>query len=294
MEDNSIITLIVIAVIVFGVLYLLMKQLNRFFPLGCFIPALIAAGGVLIFLMGTSLFIDTLEPTSGRVITRTEEILARSSGNWRRSMTVVVQYGGGDGAKINTSEFHVDGQTYDQLVDGGPAAVRVVALGDTVLVSRLAEMDTRSIFEQAWAAIRLWLPLPANDDRETAAAKIRAIRYIDHEIQQDEDGQEQIVYLFQPVELVEFEFTPAGRSEPVVAAEKIDAGSLEIIVGGRAQAQYDSDNPRSAVLADAGHSFRWQNPLGQLAPGIAILGILAVVGVSWRFAKKLIGGKVVK
>jgi hypothetical protein len=188
MEQNSIIFLIVIAVVVFGVLFLLTKQLNRFFPLGCFIPALIAGGGVLLFLIGTSLFIDTLEPTSGRVIVRTEEILAGSGGNWRRSMTVVVQYGGGDGAKTNTSEFHVDGQTYDQLVDGGPAAVRVVALGDTVLISRLAETDTRSLLEQAWAAIRLWLPLPANDDRETAAAKIRTIRYINHEIKQDEDG----------------------------------------------------------------------------------------------------------
>jgi hypothetical protein len=70
--------------------------------------------------------------------------------------------------------------------------------------------------------------------------------------------------------------------------------SLEITVGGRAQAQYDSDNPRSAALAGAGHSYRWQNPLGQIAPGIAILGILAVLYVSWRFAKKLIRGKVVK
>jgi hypothetical protein len=124
--------------------------------------------------------------------------------------------------------------------------------------------------------------------------KTRAITCIDYEIHQDDDGEEQIYYLFQPVELVEFEFTPAGQSEPVVAAEKIDAGSLDITVGGRAQAQYDSKNPRSALLADAGHSYCWQNPLGQLAPGITILGILAVVGVSWRFAKKLIGGKVVK
>jgi len=278
MEQNSVIFLVVIALVVFGVIYGLTKQLNRFLPLGCFIPALFAAGGVLLFLIGGSLFIDSIEPTSGQVITRTEQILAGNGGNWRRRMTVVVQYGGGDGAKINTSEFHVDSQTYDQLVDGGPAGVRVVALNDTVLISRLAEMNTRSLLEQAWTAIRLWLPLPVEEGRETTAAKIRAITYIDYETHQDEDGDEQIYYLFQPVELVEFEFTPTGRSEPVVAAEKIDAGSLDITAGGRAQAQYDSDNPRSALLAGAGHSYRWQNPLGQLAPGIAILGILAVVG----------------
>jgi hypothetical protein len=48
------------------------------------------------------------------------------------------------------------------------------------------------------------------------------------------------------------------------------------------------------VLANAGHSYRWQNPLGQLAPGIALLGILVVVGAIWNYVKKIIGQKVVK
>ena len=195
MNQTSLIVLIVIAAIVFGVLYKLTKQLNRLFPLGCFIPALVAAGGVLLLLIGGSLYIDTLEPTNGRVISRTEEILVGSSGNWRRSMTVIVQYSAADDGKTSTSKFHVDGQTYDQLVGGGPAAVRVLALGEPLAISRLAEMDTLSLLEQAWEAIRLWLPLPSINDRETAAAKIRTITAIDREIHKDEDGDEQIYIL---------------------------------------------------------------------------------------------------
>jgi hypothetical protein len=48
------------------------------------------------------------------------------------------------------------------------------------------------------------------------------------------------------------------------------------------------------MLANAGHSYRWQNPLGQIGPGIALVGILAVVGIGSVSVKKIIGRKVVK
>ena len=55
MDQSSLLILIVMAAIVFGVLYFLARQVNRIFPIGCFIPLLVAGGGVVLFLLGISL-----------------------------------------------------------------------------------------------------------------------------------------------------------------------------------------------------------------------------------------------
>ena len=162
MDQSSLIVLIVIASIVFGVVFLLTRQLNRLIPIGCFIPLLFATGSALVFLLGLSLYVDSLEPTSGRVVGRAEKLVSGSSDKWRRSMVVLVQYGVGDGVEPTVTEYNVNGQTFDQMAEGGPAAVRVLAVGDTVILSRLARMDTRSLLDQTWTAIRLWLPLTEN------------------------------------------------------------------------------------------------------------------------------------
>lgn len=86
--------------------------------------------------------------------------------------------------------------------------------------------------------------------------------------------------LIKPIDRIEIEFVPAGMSDPVVALDEVDAGSIPFLaVGDQMTVSYHTDNPRGAQLTSGTRSHRWLNYLSlPLSLGIAIatgfLGLL--------------------
>jgi hypothetical protein len=79
----------------------------------------------------------------------------------------------------------------------------------------------------------------------------------------------------QPIQVVALEFVPAGRTEPVVAIDAIDAGSVAgIKQDAKLPLDYEAGSPRTAHLRGATRNFASRN-LGGI--GMEIAGIIAVI-----------------
>jgi hypothetical protein len=77
----------------------------------------------------------------------------------------------------------------------------------------------------------------------------------------------------QPVQVVGIEFVPAGRTEPVVAVDLIDAGSIPGLKENSTVAiEYEGDAPRTAYIQTATRGF-----VGRNLAGIAMQGILCLL-----------------
>src|SRR5262245_15637573 len=80
----------------------------------------------------------------------------------------------------------------------------------------------------------------------------------------------------QPVEVVGIEFVPAGRTEPVVAADLIDAGTVPGLKRDAVLAvDYEAASPRTAHLRAATRDFPSRNLRGMLTGAILAVAILA-------------------
>ena len=85
----------------------------------------------------------------------------------------------------------------------------------------------------------------------------------------------------QPIDVVGVEFIPEGRTEPVVAVDLIDRGSVPgLKEGSTAPIRYESESPRTAYLDGATRTFPSRNiPRSHCARRTVVgvlLGVLAV------------------
>jgi hypothetical protein len=84
------------------------------------------------------------------------------------------------------------------------------------------------------------------------------------------------INLEQPIEVVGIEFVPAARTEPVVAADLIDAGSLPALKEGAIlPIDYEASSPRVARLQAASRDFPSRNFRGILMTGVLSVALLA-------------------
>jgi hypothetical protein len=88
----------------------------------------------------------------------------------------------------------------------------------------------------------------------------------------------------QPVDVVGLEFIPEGKTEPVVAVDLIDRGSVP---GLKEQAtipiQYEARYPRTAYIDGAARTFPEKNLSGAFLQGVLALAVLfgAIAMVHW-------------
>jgi hypothetical protein len=79
----------------------------------------------------------------------------------------------------------------------------------------------------------------------------------------------------QPIDVVGVEFVPAGRSEPVVAIDLIDAGSVATLAPkAEVAVDYEAASPRTAHLHDATRTFPARNLRGIVIESALALGVL--------------------
>jgi hypothetical protein len=98
----------------------------------------------------------------------------------------------------------------------------------------------------------------------------------------------QIKYLFrgkrqrgvaadQPIDVVGIEFVPLGRTEPVVAVDLVDSGSVPgMKERSEVEIEYESRSPRTAYIRSAKRTFVARNIRGVLITGAAVLMVFAV------------------
>jgi hypothetical protein len=92
------------------------------------------------------------------------------------------------------------------------------------------------------------------------------------------------ITLAHPYQLVEMQYTPEGRSEPVMAVDAIDPNSVPNLKQGQVlTVNYDAGNPRIASIPGATHMFREQ-AIQQLGLEYLIL-VAALLGL-WLFARR--------
>ena len=94
----------------------------------------------------------------------------------------------------------------------------------------------------------------------------------------------------QPIDVVGVEFVPDGMTEPVVAVDLIDRGSVPgLKEGSTASIRYESDSPRTAYLEGATRTFPNRNIRGAMVQGglslaccLACLAIAQFIGSAFK------------
>jgi hypothetical protein len=90
-----------------------------------------------------------------------------------------------------------------------------------------------------------------------------------------------------PYELVVLQFVPAGRREPVLAADMIDIGSRsDLAVGHQVAIDYEVDHPRRANIQGARRLYYWENVGGAIVEGALLLGFLIGGTLLWEYLKR--------
>jgi hypothetical protein len=105
-----------------------------------------------------------------------------------------------------------------------------------------------------------------------------------------ETDQSAGVDAIQPYEIVELQFVPEGRTEPVLGVDEIDSGSVPGLVKGAAvEIEYQASNPRIARINGGSRTFPRKAYLALAQEGgeyFALLAILAGIAYFYRTAGK--------
>lgn len=130
------------------------------------------------------------------------------------------------------------------------------------------------------AALFLVAPAPdlggGRDLRATAT--VRAVHPVKYVLRPRSGATNKAVRVFQPYELVELQFVPAGQTDPVVAVEAVDTDSVASLAAGQAiPVTYAAHDPRGARLVGGRQTYAWKNLLGLAAVGL-VLTVLSIVG----------------
>ena len=88
----------------------------------------------------------------------------------------------------------------------------------------------------------------------------------------------------QPVEVVAVEFVPEGKTEPVVAVDLIDSGSVPgLKEKGAVSVLYEADSPRTARIAGATRDFPERNSKGLVVQGVLCLALAIAMLAIWQW-----------
>ena len=127
-----------------------------------------------------------------------------------------------------------------------------------------------------------WQPAPRGP-LAAATAQVRQATYVDKVWGGRRTPAEDAA---QPFSIVQLEFVPEGRTEPVVAVDVVDAERGPTLrAGQQIRIHYSVANPRAARIDDAVRSYWWRN-LRSFA--LIALMLAALIGAGWllRFARQ--------
>ncbi len=120
-------------------------------------------------------------------------------------------------------------------------------------------------------------PTPVRDVK-TATGTVKSVEYW-KELFRSAQSRSSIGWTAdQPIAVVGVEFVPEGRSEPVVAVDLIDEGSVSgLAEHARVSVEYESRTPRLAQLLGARRQFAQKNFRGLLEQGAGMVLVTAVL-----------------
>jgi hypothetical protein len=183
-----------------------------------------------------------------------------------------------------------------------PAGMRIgkfaAAFGVLLILWRITR--SRALGWAAAAALVLGLgilfiqdfprPTPAPDGTvRRATANVKSIGHIDKLFS---GRRSRGIIADQPIDVVGVEFVPQGRTEPVVAVDLIDRGSVPVLKEkSTVTIRYESDSPRTAYVEGATRTFASRNLRGAVVQGAltlaALLCVLAIAHLIGRAFKRL-------
>jgi hypothetical protein len=134
-------------------------------------------------------------------------------------------------------------------------------------------------FLPQWRASR-----PLNGPQETIVATVQDVERITQVGGGEETEPEPLI---QPIDLVQVSFVPAGRREPVLAADMIDADSIALERGGSVTVSYLVENPRMIRLDGGGRSYAWKNVTWSAGMMAAALLLIGAVLFGWRLLRRM-------
>ena len=131
-----------------------------------------------------------------------------------------------------------------------------------------------------FSSISNW-PEPPPADLTAGSATVQNIRRVDVILESRRHSDTEAI---QPYDIVELSFVPAGRTDPVVAVDMLDAGSVpNLAVEATVPIRYSAQNPRWAQIDGGSRTFYWKNLLFIVA---IVLGLLGIVAISWLFNRR--------
>ena len=134
-------------------------------------------------------------------------------------------------------------------------------------------------------------PTPApRDGMRAASGKVTSLRRIDMLMN---TNRSRGLDAHQPVDVVGVEFVPQGFSDPVLAVDLVDRGSiLGLAEGATVEVDYEAEQPRTAWLRSATRTFPRRNLIGlgedaMLYIGVLIAGLLLCQFIGKAFRRRL-------
>lgn len=138
--------------------------------------------------------------------------------------------------------------------------------------------------------ITMGWPTPQPPGELTAgSATIQKIRRVDKLLQ---GRRSAAIEAAQPYDIVELSFVPAGRTDPVVAVDMLDAESVpNLAVEATVPIRYSAQNPRWAQIDGARRTFYRKNLIFVAVIPLALLGIVLLWWLLNRFRRqRRVGG----
>jgi hypothetical protein len=236
--------------------------------------AVVAVGLVLIVLgipLATWSYLHlTPARTSATVIDKTQSVVHKTGGSWKLYLQLNVLYLPADARFPELATIDADEATWDQANPGTRVEVAYVP------VLSLRQFPLLS-------TTRLAAPLPplrrGPDEQRRAKAVVRNISHI---LQVGGSTRSRGMPAWQPFDVIEFEFVPEGRTEPVRAADSVDADSIPGLAQDKpVDIAYSTAHPHEARITVGTQRHEWKNNIEVFAP----LGLIVAIFVFFRLRR---------
>lgn len=238
------------------------------------IPFLILIGSII----GGSLYLDAAgEVRTVSLVDKKEEIRYRRNGGWNRLLSLSINYPG----TASSFTLSCDAETFDAVRVGQTIEARVFDLGPWFRFARLKDRSTFS-FLTSW-----FHSGPSGPSRQGTAAVQEVHHVTEYVVRARRHNRYQIPW---PYDVIEFAFTPPGRSAPVIAVDSIEVGSLAgqagFTKGAPLQVAWPEDDPRSAKIVGGRPARPWMNWVYSLSTVLVPIGVILALAFTYALFRK--------
>lgn len=222
---------------------------------------------VIVLPVAFSLYLDnTGVVRTVRVVNKSDQLRRDRHDSWHRTLTLEVEYDVPGEILPAHLSVRSDHTTFDQLQTGQITEVRTQDFGG---IYKFAWLKHRSTF----SLLRDLFPRTPRGPWRTGTATISEVSHVTESYNGDSSYE-----LHWPYDVVEFRFTPEGRTEPLQAIDSIEMGSVPgVVANGQIKIEWPEDDPRSARIANATPAAPFANWLYAFAEEV-IFGTVVIAG----------------